>query len=90
MNGYVISLHLSEYPSPANPTRAPKLTQIGNGTRYIINITDSIPSDFDRNLGYSTLIVRVQDLSSKTPSDYTYYVLVWHNIIICCLILRGL
>ena len=42
----------------------------------MINITHSIPSDLSDSLGFSTLIVRVQDKSSKTENDFTYYTLV--------------
>ena len=81
-----LSLFLSAYPSSANPTRAPIVTQIGNGTRYMINITNSIPSGVSGDLGYSTLIVRVHDLSSTMLNDFTYYVLVSTELF-CVLIL---
>ena len=71
-----LSLSLSVYPSSASPTQAPIVTQIGGRTRFMINITNSIPSDISGDLGYSTLIVRVHDLSSITQDDFTYYVLV--------------
>jgi hypothetical protein len=49
----------------------------------MIDITNSIPSGVSGDLGYSTLIVRVLDLSSTTPNDYTYYVLVSMLIYTC-------
>ena len=53
----------------------------------MIDITDSIPSGISSDLGYSTLIVRVHDLSSAMQDDYTYYVLVSAlNIIIMAIL----
>ena len=75
------SLSLSAYPSSANPIQAPVVTQIGIGTRYMINISNSIPSSVSGDLGYSTLIVRVHDLSSTTQDDFTYYVLVSDSVL---------
>ena len=65
---------LLAYPTAANPNGPPVITQIG--TRHRINITNSIPSELSSDVGYSTLIVRVLDLSSTTTDDYTYFVLV--------------
>ena len=71
------SLFLSAgYPAAANPTLAPEITQIGNETRYTISVANSTPTGVDDTLGYSTIIVRVLDLSSATQNDSTYYVLV--------------
>ena len=47
----------------------------------MIDITNSIPSGISSDLGYSTLVVRVHDLSSAAQDDYTYYVLVRDYII---------
>ena len=64
------------YPSASNPVQAPLVTQIGNETRFMIDITHSVPSNLSINLGYSTLLVRVQDKSSMKDNDFTYYTLV--------------
>ena len=75
-------ISLSAYPSSTNPTQAPIVTQIGNGTHCTINITNSIPSGVSGDLGYSTIIVRVLDLSSTTQDDFTYYVLVSDRMLV--------
>ena len=62
-----------DYPFAANPIQPALVTQIGDETSYMINITRSIPSDLSDDLGYSTLIVRVQDKSSMIENDFTYY-----------------
>ena len=45
----------------------------------MIDITNSVPSGVSGDPGYSTLIVRVHDLSSVMSDDYTYFVLVGNN-----------
>ena len=72
-----LSLFLSAgYPAAANPTQAPEITQIGYEARYTISVASSIPTGVADTLGFSTIIVRVLDLSSATQNDSTYYVLV--------------
>lgn len=71
-----LSLHSPVYPTASNPVQAPLVTQIGTETRFMIDITHSVPSNLSINLGYSTLIVRVQDKSSRKDNDFTYYTLV--------------
>ena len=72
-----LSLFLSAgYPAAANPTQAPEITQIGYEARYTISVANSTPTGVADTLGFSTIIVRVLDLSSATQNDSTYYVLV--------------
>ena len=45
----------------------------------MINISDAVPSSLTDDLGFSTLIVRVLDISSTALNDFTFYVLVNFN-----------
>lgn len=63
------------YPEGANPLLPPVLMPVDQfPERYIINITDSLPTS-DEQLGFSTLIVKVEDLSQPCKQP-VYFVLV--------------
>ena len=69
-----------QYPEEANPILPPSVRLVtGSSERYVIDITDSVPTS-TRRLGYSTLVVRVEDLSQ--PCVPVYFVLVSNNTII--------